>query len=370
MNEEIINDKEETVLSKDELNEIERKQILKNVLSGNIYSLRDKVAYVLNNYPEARNSDIDLSWTYWSIFEGNIFKGGISNKEQLYNLTKINSLTRARAKIQNEYKLFQADDIVKKHRGKLEVEKKEAAIIDKPKNLPSYNIYIDESGKNDNFLIIGSIWVTDNISDPYRTNIDIKNWKSFKNIKYEFHFAEMRKGELEHYKEYFMKFLSLNPTISFKAIVINNSGFNDKSLTLESLTFHLINKGILHENETGRAILPRNLSVVIDSEELGSDKLKAENLKERINAQNIDGLVCRNIEALDSLGNNYLQIADLFVASINRKLNNNTNTQNHKDELSNYILGLVNFDIGKLNKLNNDIDKSTVFNLTYNNTNN
>lgn len=355
-------------LTKEEKIEKERAQVFKNALSGNLLKLIDKVAYILNNHPESRNSDIDLAWNYWLNFENNIFKGHISSISQLYSLTKISSLIRARAKIQNEYKLFEAEDIVKRRRHKLELEKKEAAILEKPKNLPSYNVYIDESGKNDKYLIVGSIWVTDTISDPYKTNLAIDSWKKSKGIKYEFHFTEMKKGELGNYKEYFTKFLSLNPTISFKAIIINNSGFSNKSDAIESLTFYLIKEGVINENSTKRAPLPRNLSAVVDSDQLGSDKLKAQHIKERIMAQNIEGLYCQNIEPLDSKDNNYLQIADLFAASINRKLNFTTNDA--KDQLADFILSHSGLNLDELDKENKDIDKVKLFDLTFSRVNN
>lgn len=114
-------------MEKDELNKVEsteqdserekkiekeKQDLLNKVLSGNLETKHDKVGFILNNYSIARNSDIDLAWLYWKNFESDIFNGISITKEDLKKLSKINSLTRSRARIQNEYKLFLADEKV------------------------------------------------------------------------------------------------------------------------------------------------------------------------------------------------------------------------------------------------------------------
>lgn len=339
--------------------EKEREEILNSVVSGKIDNVRERVAYILNNYVPARNSDIKLAWMYWQSFEG---QGDILSEEAMLKVTKISTLTRIRAKIQNEYKLFQANDKVKKFRGKLEESKRQQAIEDKP-SYPLYSIYMDESGKTQKYLSVGSLWVTDAKSALF-SYLKLKEWKQQRNIDYEFHFAEFRGHKLEQYKSFFLEFLSLFPSAGFKIIFVDRSGNKNITKAIEDLTFHLINNGIEHENESGRAPLPRMLHVCIDNEEQGSDKLKLENLKERITGQQIEGLLIYKFEALDSEKNIYLQIIDLFVSSVNRKLHT-PNGKKDKDELANYILGLLNFKIGEVDTSNSDVDKSKVFNLSY-----
>ena len=78
----------------------------------------------------------------------------------------------------------------------------------------------------------------------------------------------------------------------------------------------------------------------------------------------MEGLVLNKFETNDSKRNMYIQIADLFVASVNRKLHT-PNGNNDKDILADYILGLLKFQINDVNTSNLDSDKSKVFNLTY-----
>lgn len=344
--------------------EREKNELLNKVLSGNLETKHDKVGFILNNNTSARNSDIELAWKYWSTFEKHLFNGSYITKKELKQLTKINSLTRSRARIQNEYKLFQADDAVKKHRGVLANTMKNEAIEEKPEGLQMYSVYIDETGKTQDYLSVGSLWIVDGLK-AFETQNKIKKWKEENNISYEFHFAELTKHKLEKYKEFFLLFLKNNPTIGFKAIILNRKGIRNINSAITDLTFHVIHKGIKHENSTGRAPLPRLLQAWIDEEQKGSDQLKIENLKERLSSQSISDLYLGDFQAVDSKQNFGIQIVDIFTASINRKIHNPESKGKPKDELANYVFDLLKFDINNIDLENNDTDKSAVFNLSY-----
>jgi hypothetical protein len=350
-------------ISKEERIEKEKQELLNRIVSGQIENIKDRVAYILNHSNEARNSDIELAWFYWTNFEREKFSGHTVSKEQMLAMTRISSLSRIRAKIQNEYKLFQADDTVKRFRGKLEEDKKTEAVEDKPSGLGIYSVYIDETGKNQEYISVGSLWnLKFDFSAVYSAHIELKKWKDEKQIDFEFHFRELTKNRLELYKEFFVKYITKFPETGFKLIVLNNKGLSDKGQAITDLTYHLISKGIEHENSTGRAPFPRVLQVWIDEEEKGSDKLKMENIKERLKSQKIKGLYFGDFAAVSSKGSFDAQIVDLFTASINRKLHSQ-NDGHFKDEFANFVLDVLKFDIAQINKVNNDVDNATLFNL-------
>lgn len=361
-----IENNEQVEFEDDKIERIEKEKndLLNKVLSGNLLTKHDKVGFILNNNTAARNSDIELAWNYWSTFESDLFNGFNITKSELKKLTKINSLSRSRAKIQNEYKLFQADETVRKHRGVLAESMKEEAIEMKPDGLQMYSVYIDETGKTQDFLSVGSLWIVDGYK-AFQTYNKIKTWKEKNNINYEFHFSELTKHKLETYKEFFLTFLKNNPTVGFKAIILNRKGIRNINSAITDLTFHVIHKGINHENNTGRAPLPRLLQVWIDEEEKGSDQLKIENLKERLSSQSISDLYLGDFQAVDSKENYGIQIVDIFTAAINRKLHNPESKGKPKDELADYIFELLKFDIGSIDLENKETDNSTVFNLNY-----
>lgn len=354
----------ELISKKQEQIEVERKELLNRVASNDIQNTRDRVAFILNNFPEARNSDVDLAWEYWSFFESHKFnKGFINDREQLRSLTKIPSLARMRAKIQNEYNLFLADEQVRRWRGVLKDEIKKESVETKPDGLGLYSVYIDETGKTQDYLSVGSLWVLDAGPALISGHYEIADWKNKQGINFEFHFSELRdKKRVPAFKDFLLKFLALFPTVSFKIIVVNNKGFSDVNSAITDLTYHLIRKGIEHEVATQRAPLPRMLQVWIDEDTKGSDTLKLENIRERLTSQNIEGLYLDTFEALSSTSNFFIQIADLLTGAVNRKLHNPNGT-NFKDELADFILSSLGMDMNDIDKQNNQVDNSKVFNL-------
>lgn len=341
-----------------------KREILNRVVSGQIENIRDRVAFILNHSNEARNSDIELAWLYWETFESEIFSGSSVTKQQMMKMARISSLTRVRAKLQNEYRLFLADEKIRRLRGVLEDSIKSDSIDDKPSGIGIYNVFVDESGKTQEFMSVGSLWFTKfSAASAAYANSQLNMWKRDRGISFEFHFKELTKNRLSLYKEYFVKYLSLLPETGFKLIVVRNKGFSDRSKAITDLTCHLLRKGIEHENSTGRAPLPRILQLYFDEEESGSDHLKSENIKERLISQRIEGLYIGEIEAVSSKGSHDIQIVDLFTASVNRRLHEG-DERNYKDEFSSFVLDVVKFDIDQISIHNSDIDNSTVFDLT------
>jgi len=343
--------------------EREAREVLDHLSSGIMASVRDRVAYLLSRNTDARNSDNELVWAFWRTFESDKFNGGSVTQEQMQSMTKERSLIRWRAKIQNEYRIFQADEVIQGYRGTLEEDVRDEAIATKPSGLRNTTVYIDETGKTQTYLCVGSLWIPDSGSSIVQIKTSIDNWRQDNSITYEFHFTDVTRNKLQLYKDFFAKFLALNPTAGFKIIVLNKSGLSDINKSIVDLTFHVLDRGLTHEHESGRARLPRLLQVWMDEDEASRDQLKIANIKERIKAQNINGLVLDDIYAVNSASNYFIQAVDLFTGAINRRLHRE-NTSNHKDELSDFILTLTGMDVDGIDLENTLADNATVFNLT------
>jgi hypothetical protein len=185
MSKERLNEATPDIEDKEEIKRIklekEKQELIHNLKTNNFDNLRAKVAYILNNNMATRNSDIELCWQYWTTYHSAIFNGQTLTKEVMLGLPKISSITRERAKIQNQYNLFQANDEVKKHRGKLEEKYRDSALEDRPTGLPIYSVYIDETGKNEKYLSVGSLWILDAFSATGASEA-LKEWKKRQNI--------------------------------------------------------------------------------------------------------------------------------------------------------------------------------------------
>jgi|SRR5882724_1818374 len=116
------------------------KQALVAQIAGDFTGdLRSQVAYVLNHYPEARRSDKTLSIRVWETFYEERLRGGYG-LEVLYELPAQTTITRTRAKIQNEYGLFRPADVVVDARKSRRKDLQDEMRSDKP-DAPVISIY-------------------------------------------------------------------------------------------------------------------------------------------------------------------------------------------------------------------------------------
>ena len=334
-----VKEKREKILSK-----IRRERELNSVQS--------RVAYILSQYPETRNSDITLQIQYWQVFQGRLLSGGMITFDNLYQLERLTTLKRARAYVQNTLKLFQAtDDRVAKHRKQLDEEKRQE-YASSDISAPGLFVYADESGKNADHLIVGSAWML-STGDYPRFVVESNDWREQNDVNYELHSSDLGKYRLEKYKDFIKQFVLIEGILGFKAISIPNSGFSDKDKVIADLYYWILRRGLEHEIETKRISLPRRLSFAKDAEEEGYDERVLALVRDQLerDADTIfDGdLYYSTFGAIDSEEEILIQIADLFTWCVNRKLNviPDKDGSNWKDEFAMWFLSSVQFDLSQ-----------------------
>lgn len=326
---------------------------LKDALaSGNLVTLISKVAYILNHYNETRNSDMALKLKFWQIFQG--FTGSVIDVERMFSLERDTSIARARAKIQNEYKLFTADDRITQFRKGKEETEKEIQIANKP-GIPTINIFTDESGKTggDKFMIIGGLWVlsTERLEELRSHFITWRERQQSAGVTVpkEFHFTEMKRQQLDIYKELMKEAVSVMDMMGFKAVVVE---FRGSSRPIDEAVYAMyyqhVHHGIEHEVGTGRIILPRRVNFWKDKEE-GNDKLFLNELEQHL-VSNFrtyfeDNLVLNIFSSVSSIANIFIQLADLFTGCVSRILNQSGTSTNHKDEFAQFVVELLGLDL-------------------------
>jgi Protein of unknown function (DUF3800) len=356
----------------------ERRQAIQiAVANGNTDTLIRKVAYILNKFPETRNSDIALQVRYWRTFEG--FTGNTVNTDKLFEYERLTSITRSRQKIQNEYKLYQADKPVRKWRSNLDELEREKQIANKPE-MPILFIYADETGKQDKYVIVASIWILNDVAhgDLLR---NLREWKTAnkesENFPKEFHFKELdnRGKDIKHYRDFFDTFIGNSEMVSFKAVAVNKQKLDRMSVSdiIKNLYTQLVRTGIEHEKSTGRISPPKQISYTKDDEGESRYQLTQiqQDLSDMLKIQHNEDFKLNSFASLPSDRFDLLQIADLFAASLNRRYNHQTNSQtrNAKDDLTDHILNAVDLvefsydaeDLLRTLNVNTDNDRSTLF---------
>jgi len=200
--------------------------------------------------------------------------------DDLYKLPRLTSLTRARARVQNTLKLFLADKDIRKRRGTLSEDERDEAITAKHSSAPVYAVYLDESGKNQRHILVGSLWI---LQGPETLRIARKliEWREKTGFRDELHLAELDENSLPYFTQAIDLVLESASALSLKYIAIQRAGAGSVPQLIPKLMYHLLVRGIAHEHDTGRAPLPRNLLVWKDAEEKNYDGLVLAELGDR-----------------------------------------------------------------------------------------
>ncbi|PIC85146.1 hypothetical protein CSV72_15265 [Sporosarcina sp. P20a] len=361
-------EKSEEEIEKERFKNEEKKskadELWKAIQAGDDKKLTTRVASILNRYPNTRNSDLTLQMQYWRVYNG--ITSETVNLKDLYKLERLTSITRARAKIQNEYQLFRADDEVRRRRRTREEEEKESQLLDKP-SYKSIDVFSDETGKTADYVFVAGVWFLES-QVASKVQRDFVKWsiekeKAGVNLPKEFHFMKLQNNSSDHlelYKEFFDLIMQNSAMISFKAVGVNKTKINRMSISdlVIKLYYQFVRLGVDHEISSERISLPHKINLTKDYD--GESELVIENIKQEIGdnfkIHHGDDLVMDQLICMDSQKNIFLQFADLFAASINRKYNNPGN--NNKDKLAEYILDAVG--INEINISAREVERTDV----------
>ena len=341
--------------------EKEKKELLASLAGGDFSTLKTKVAYILNLYPQARNSDITLSIKYWETFQPDVYnESGILPKD-LFKLERLHYIVRARAKIQNEYGLFTSDSPVKKFRKKREEEMQDEVLKDaSPRKV--ITVFADETGKNQDYVVVASVWVLTGRA-VYTVSKNISDWQSSSLwANREIHFAKFGKRDGDALAEYLNIIQANREFLSFKAIAVKRSHTKRKiEDVVEKLHEHMLINGIEHEVEHHRVNPPQTINVTLD-EEQSLDAITLAEVKRRVNSHfedRFDGeMELDTLESISSRKSPMVQLADLIAGAINRKLNH-LGGKNHKDEMADRVIHALDLQLGEEEV--DGIDATTLF---------
>lgn len=323
--------------------EQQQDEILSAVAASRFDTLHHRVAWILNHYPETRDSDVTLYIAYWKEFESDLIDRDSVDLKNIYRLTRPASLTRARAKLQNEFRLFLASADIRKRRGTLSDEEKERALTIRP-TYPMYTAYTDESGKTDNFLVVGAVWFV-NGPEIVEVTRAVEKFAKAAGVAPELHFKTITDANLPYYRQVADLVVSKAATVSFTSISVDRRGHKSIDAALAGMHYHLLMRGIEYQDSSGRAPLPRSLSVFKDREEVGRDKLLMEDLRVKLRqaseTQFGGRLYVDRLVAVDSKENIPVQLADLYASSVARVLNATGKRDTARDKFADYLLNLL-----------------------------
>jgi hypothetical protein len=144
-----------------------RQKMLADIANSYLANTEQRVAHILQRFPETRDSDTALCIRYWKMFQADVIERWQPLElEVLYELDRIETIGRVRRMIQNELRLFRGVEETRRARESMQAEFHEyvAAHRDSP---PEIRFYLDETGNEGGKTYCGIAGVC------------IINWKQF-----------------------------------------------------------------------------------------------------------------------------------------------------------------------------------------------
>lgn len=354
----ITEDDEDFLLIIDEKTRKKRENLLNRVLSGSNASLIERVAHILNHYPKARDSDVALSIKFVEVFHPEcVDLDGKFRLTDLYNIPKFYDMQRYRAKIQNEYKLFLSSPDVRRFRKEKQTERADEFIRSLGDTDP-VTIFIDESGKGEDLLIVGGLWIY-RMDNYFRIINSFKDWRNLSNIHSEMHFSSITGNNgIDNFRSFFENLIFNGEYCSLIALVIKNKGLDNetKRYNLQEAYKEIVISGIQSEINHKRVNNICNISITKDITDENNEVMLLEmkrkirrDLSEMFNKQ----VIVDRINSVNSKENDLIQVVDLFTGILNRWINHGmpSSSGNRKEKLSYEIGNLLGLSFDSNGKL-------------------
>jgi hypothetical protein len=334
---------EKTSLSKHLRLQQEAQALQTSLKEGSLTDLKTRVAWVLNLYPHTRNSDISLSLKYWELYQPDIYNSAALAPRDLFRLERTNNITRVRAKIQNEYHLFPADDAIKNHRKQHEEDIREEVVEDKPaRNLAC--VFADETGKTQDYICVAAVWVLTGYS-VFKVSQSILRWKPTSPWgDREIHFADFKKHHGIALREYLDLILKHREFLSFKVIAFERvTARRPVEEIVHRLHEFMVTRGAKHEIDNNRIRLPYELQLTVDAE-TSLDTIACADIKHRIASDFTlnygEQLRIDSVDAVQSHRSPLVQLADVIAGAVNRR-KNHRGERGFKDDYADMIIDML-----------------------------
>lgn len=144
-----------------------RQKVLADIANSYLANREQRVAHILQRFPETRDSDTALCIRYWKMFQADVIERWRPLElEVLFELDRIETIGRVRRMIQNELRLFRGLEDTRHARNAMQGEFYEYLAAHRDA-LPEVRFYLDETGNEGDKTYTGIAGVC------------VMNWKQF-----------------------------------------------------------------------------------------------------------------------------------------------------------------------------------------------
>lgn len=314
-------------LGEDDATRRRRESLLEALDKSRFAALDERVGLVLRDFPETRDSDTELVLRYWQRFEADALRAWSPSRslDVLHDLERVDSITRARRRIQNDLHLFEPTEWTKAQRQENQREFLEYLSYRREGD-PEVRFYLDETGSHGGeFVGVGGLCIIDwPTFEPHHSAM--QRWRQEQGWDEMFHFADLRDDDMGKYIALLRQLLARKASLLFVAHVLPARAV--KHETLFNLFIHLVLDSLDKVARLGCLQQPRAVRV-IKEQDSGFDLKKLGRLDELLAQQIVhdfpERAYLRSLDSVPKGSDVLLECADLIASAVRRRLLYDTN---------------------------------------------
>jgi len=323
-----------------------RQKMLADIANSYLSTREQRVAHILQRFPETRDSDTALCIRYWNMFQADVLERWRPLElEVLFELDRIETIGRVRRMIQNELRLFRGVEETRRAREAMQAEFHEYIAAHRD-SLPEVRFYLDETGNEGDKTYTGIAGVCIiNWKQFEKHNAALEQWRSKQGWPETIHFSDTGADKVDRAVSLLQQLRSRRSGVLFLGYSLASRGRTHEDL------FSLFIQLVVDSLKYLRACkcLTENRSVrVIKEADSGFDSLflhkMTKQLSEVVALEFPGELNVLPVEAVTKGRTVLLECADLIAGGMQRRALGKG--RNPKDRLAEAVINVTGFEDG------------------------
>lgn len=321
-----------------------RARMLADVADSRLGTMEQRVAYLLQYFPETRDSDISLCIRYWRRFQADVLERWEPLElEVLFELDKLETIGRIRREIQNKLRLFRGMEETTQYRDLFQKELHEYLASHKD-TIPEIRFYFDETGNEGDKAYTGIAGLCMiNWKQYEKHHAAIAQWRMEQNWPETIHFAETGSDRIGRAVGLLGELAQRRSGLLFLGYAVSSRGRTHEDLF--SLFIQLVIDSLHHLKHNGCLAEPRSLRVMKEADP-GFDNIfllkMHKHLSDLVALEFPGQVVVQPIESVTKGREVFLECADLIAGGMQRRAL--MKGRNPKDKLAEAVFNVTGFE--------------------------
>jgi len=321
-----------------------RQKMLADVADSRLGSTEQRIAFILQHFPETRDSDTALCIRYWKKFQAEVIeKVQPLVLEVLFGLDRIETLGRVRRLIQNELRLFRGLDETRKVREAMQVQFHEYLAAHR-QSLPEVRFYLDETGGDFTYTGIAGLCII-NWKQFEKHSAALEQWRSRQGWLETIHFCDTGDSKLDRAVSLLHQLQKRRSGLLFLGYALNSRGRTDRDQL--TLFVQLVLDSLKYLRKHGCLTEPRSVRIIKEAQ-TGFDNVYLRQLHQQLSdavALEFPGeLSVLPVETVQKGRTVLLECADVIAGGMQRRALHKG--RNPKDRLAEAVVNVTGFEDG------------------------